>query len=475
MSGQLSASSIPRVCAQCGRVLDESVNDVGCLHCLVGELAADVAGETPRGENGSTRSFQHYEILLRESGQLWELGRGAMGVTYKALDTNLRLPVALKVIHGRHSAHPEARSRFLREARVAARLRHPNVASVFHYGTLTAPAGPESFPEPVLGLPAEEGARVPTCFYAMELVEGETLDARLRRTGPLAPTTAVEIALGIAAALEAAEKRGLIHRDLKPANVMLAADAEGEAAVKVIDFGLAKAVRAADAGELDEAGADGEPSTRGVFLGTLRFASPEQFDGRPLDSRADIYALGATLWTLLTGEPPHGGHTPAEVHDHQLHRPLPVARLARCRRAGAARGVAGTNAGARPGGASRLGAGVARGTPRLPDADAASPGPLAAALGTRRGGGSAGGRGCGFGLPIRRPTVADAAGASGPRPAAPPCKTSDPASLCFPSRIALQPAAIAIISPPASRRKSSRASAKTVLCASSPVPGTNPR
>ena len=277
---------------------------------------------------GTTRSFQHYEIFLRaDDGQPWELGRGAMGVTYKALDTNLRAPVALKVIHARHSAQPEARARFLREARIAARLRHPNIASVFHYGTMSAPA---PAPLPTLELLAGDESP-PTCFYAMELVEGETLYSRLRRTGPLPPAEAVEIALGIAAALEAAEKRGLIHRDLKPANVMLAADAEGAAAVKVIDFGLAKAVRATDAGELDEAGADGGPSTRGAFLGTLRFASPEQFDGRPLDSRADIYALGATLWTLLTGEPPHGGHTPAEVHDHQLHRPLPVARLADAR------------------------------------------------------------------------------------------------------------------------------------------------
>src|SRR5260370_5752118 len=191
------------------------------------------------------------------------------------------------------------RERFLREARAAAALRHPNVAAVFQFG-----ASPDAS----------------HCYYAMEVVEGETLEARVRRDGPLNAKSALEIAIQITRALMAAAAHGLIHRDLKPGNIMLRrGDTDtAEPEVKVIDFGLAKAI--ADAG--------GETDlTHGEFVGTPNFASPEQFGSGPVDGRSDIYSLGATLWFALTGLAPHSGSTIKEIRDRQTRDDLPVEQL----------------------------------------------------------------------------------------------------------------------------------------------------
>jgi hypothetical protein len=239
----------------------------------------------------SPRRFDHYQVAIHTDGTHVELGRGAMGITFKAFDTVLGNEVALKVIDARIAAHPEARERFLREARAAARLRHPNVASVFYYGTRKSDA---------------------QCFYAMELVEGETLEARLRRSGPLPPALALEVITQVARALVAIELHGLVHRDLKPANLMLV---EGpELTIKVIDFGLAKA--AATAGSETHI-------THGGFVGTPSFASPEQFDDTSVDVRSDLYSLGITLWEMLTGQTPFRG-TAVEVKYQHQHAPLPL-------------------------------------------------------------------------------------------------------------------------------------------------------
>jgi serine/threonine protein kinase len=155
----------------------------------------------------------------------------------------------------------------------------------------------------------------------MELVEGETLEARVRRDGPVNPKLALEIAIQVTRALMAAAAQGLIHRDLKPGNVMLTRDHFDTTAleVKVIDFGLAKAI--ADAGgEMD--------LTHGQFVGTPNFASPEQFESGPIDARSDIYSLGATLWFALTGLAPHPGSTIEEIRDRQTRDDLPVEQLA---------------------------------------------------------------------------------------------------------------------------------------------------
>src|SRR6266496_3948469 len=209
--------------------------------------------------------------------------RVATGATYLAVDNVLRRKVALKVIQvpvvPTRRDSQAVRERFLREARAAAALRHPNVAAVFQFGA------------------SPDGSH---CYYAMELVEGETLETRVRRDGPLKSQPALEIAIQITRALMAAAAHDLIHRDLKPGNIMLTTESE----VKVIDFGLAKAV--ADAGgEMD--------ITHGEFVGTPNFASPEQFESGPVDVRSDIYSLGATLWFALTGKTPFAGRNLEEI------------------------------------------------------------------------------------------------------------------------------------------------------------------
>ena len=240
--------------------------------------------------------FQHYEVLRKPDGTLHELGRGAMGVTYKAFDTNLRFHVVLKVINPAFLDSEVVRQRFLREARAAAGLRHANVASVFHLGN-------------------EDD----TYFYAMEFVDGETVDARLRRDGPLPLRMALDIALQVTRALVAADKQKLVHRDIKPANIMLHDEDDGGIAVKVIDFGLAKAVDGDGVGEMT--------LTQGGFLGTPHFASPEQLEEKEVDIRSDIYSLGVTLWSMLTGKAPFSGSM-AQVMSKHLYKAVPVEQLA---------------------------------------------------------------------------------------------------------------------------------------------------
>jgi serine/threonine protein kinase len=266
-----------------------------------------------------------YTIEHHADGSAWELGHGAMGVTYRAIDKALDRPVALKIINtdrGSHSA--EARERFMREARAAAALRHQNVATVYQFGVRE---------------------KTGQFFYAMEMVEGETLEERVRRLGPLDVLTTIDIALQVSAALEAAEQRGLVHRDLKPGNLMLVDDSEnggevgrdhsllaaasarrkqtasrngGIPTVKVIDFGVAKAVA-----EKTNAMA----LTHGGFVGTPAFASPEQFTNAPVDVRSDIYSLGATLWFSLTGHILFNGRTIEEIRDARRTKPLPIEQL----------------------------------------------------------------------------------------------------------------------------------------------------
>jgi serine/threonine protein kinase len=271
-----------RICSSCGREFSAPLEY--CPICMLnGALAAGAASDAPSCEAAlappgepMTLRFEHYELLQAEDGQPLELGRGAMGVTYKALDVDLRCPVALKVINGRYLADELAKLRFLREARAAASVRHPNVASVFRLG--------------------QSGENY---FYAMEFVEGETLHNLIKRTGQLDAKLALEIARQVAAGLAAVHKKNLVHRDIKPSNIMVSLDERGRPAAKIIDLGLAKAI--------DEPLTEAAISMPGVFAGTPEFASPEQFAGVNVDIRSDLYSLGVTLWEMLTGQVPFRG------------------------------------------------------------------------------------------------------------------------------------------------------------------------
>jgi uncharacterized membrane protein YkvA (DUF1232 family)/predicted Ser/Thr protein kinase len=277
------------VCSVCGEPLNAKGD---CLACLL----RTGLGEKSVKTKPSTLVFGDFEVEQNADSSCRELGHGAISVTYLAADKVLRRRVALKVINVPAAARGSqaVRERFLREARAAAALRHPNVAAVFQFGA--SPDGTH-------------------CYYAMELVEGETLGARVRRDGPLNVKEALEVAIQITRALVAAAAHDLIHRDLKPSNIMLTTESE----VKVIDFGLAKAITDAG-GEMD--------LTRGEFVGTPSFASPEQFGSGPVDARSDIYSLGATLWFALTGLAPHFGKTLEEIRDRKTRDDLPVAQLA---------------------------------------------------------------------------------------------------------------------------------------------------
>jgi serine/threonine protein kinase len=239
--------------------------------------------------------FEHYQLMTGEDGKPVELGRGAMGVTYKALDVDLRCAVALKVISEKYLGDESARLRFLREARAAASVRHPNVASVFHLGRTGQ-----------------------NYFYAMEFVEGETLENLIRRSGRLEVKLALEIATQVAAGLAAIHEQNLVHRDIKPTNIMVRSENEGGVTAKIIDLGLAKT--------LDDSVSEAGISLPGAFVGTPEFASPEQFGGVGVDIRSDLYSLGVTLWEMVTGKTPFRG-SPGEVMSQHQRAPIPLERL----------------------------------------------------------------------------------------------------------------------------------------------------
>jgi serine/threonine protein kinase/tetratricopeptide (TPR) repeat protein len=347
-----------RICETCGSPIEmTSSGDLGCMVCLLDAALDRDAEQSEAAFASALDQLGAYTIERHVDGSAWELGHGAMGVTYRAIDKVLDRPVALKIINtdlGSHRA--EARERFMREARAAAALRHPNVATVYQFGI------------------REETGQF---FYAMELVDGETLEERVRRLGPLDVLTTIDMALQVTAALAAAEERGLVHRDLKPGNLMLVSH-DGERApstatpafarlrrgrqrrgysaplavaptrsgrrgadrndevgralrarqkrtaqravptIKVIDFGVAKAVS-----EKTNAMA----LTHGGFVGTPAFASPEQFTNAAVDVRSDIYSLGVTLWYLLTVQMPFSGRTIQEIRDARRSKPLPVEQL----------------------------------------------------------------------------------------------------------------------------------------------------
>ena len=290
-----------RTCPSCGNEFSGAMEF--CPVCMLRKGLADrvESGESsvsedtvkPTAPNQPAQRFEHYELVTGDDGKSVELGRGAMGVTYKAFDVDLHCPVTLKVISERYLGDESARLRFLREARAAASVRHPNVASVFHLGRTGS-----------------------SYFYAMEFVEGETLEKLIKRSGRLEVKLAMEIATQVAAGLAAVHEQNLVHRDIKPSNIMVSLKKERSVTAKIIDLGLAKT--------LDESASEAGLSWPGAFVGTPEFASPEQFAGVSVDIRSDLYSLGVTLWEMVTGQTPFRG---AEVmHQHQ-HGHLPREQL----------------------------------------------------------------------------------------------------------------------------------------------------
>ncbi len=233
-----------------------------------------------------------------------ELGRGGMGVVYKARDTRLGRPVALKMIPAEALQNAELRRRLAQEARAASSLSHPAVATVFDY--------------------VEEGQEH---FIVYEYVEGTTLRARLK--GPrLDVDQVLEIGTQLADGLTAAQDRSIVHRDLKPENIMLVRGAGDTRRVKILDFGLAKVCPAlSGTDEASRASTESAPGTAaGLLVGTINYMSPEQVEGDPVDHRADIHALGLVLYEMATNSNPFVGKSRTSTMANILRENAPPVR-----------------------------------------------------------------------------------------------------------------------------------------------------
>ena len=229
---------------------------------------------------GSTIS--RYKILAK-------LGEGGMGVVYKAQDTKLERPVALKFLPSHLLGNEEVRKRFHREAKSAAALSHPNVCTVFEIDEADNQT-----------------------FIAMELIEGESLDEKIAR-GPLPLDETLAIAQQIAEGLQAAHDRGVIHRDVKPENILV--DPKGH--VTIMDFGLAQLQQASRLTKADQT------------LGTTTYMSPEQAQGAEVDHRTDVWALGVVLYEMLVGERPFKGeYDSAILYSILNEQPEPITSFA---------------------------------------------------------------------------------------------------------------------------------------------------
>ncbi len=245
------------------------------------------------GDSMIEGTLSHYKILQK-------VGQGGMGEVYSARDQKLGRIVALKILPPDVALDPERMSRFIQEAKAASAINHPNVASIY-----------------------ELNNDADIHFIAMELVEGETLQDRIKR-GPLPHADILEIAFQASSALEEAHSKGVIHRDIKPVNMMLTPSGQ----LKILDFGLAKMLRdSAEDGLLQPL----IPQTHsGMLLGTVQYLSPEQALGRKVDGRSDLFSLGTVLYQLATGQLPFHGQNAIEMIESILHvQPEPPSKVNR--------------------------------------------------------------------------------------------------------------------------------------------------
>ena len=225
------------------------------------------------------------------------LGRGGMAEVRRAVDTRLGRQVAVKQLRTDLATDPTFQARFRREAQSAAGLNHPTIVAVYDTGEETDPVTGVSIP-----------------YIVMELVEGQTLRDVLRDGRKILPERALELTQGVLDALSYSHKAGIVHRDIKPANVMLT----GNGSVKVMDFGIARAVADTSATMTQTA----------AVIGTAQYLSPEQARGETVDARSDVYSAGCLLYELLVGRPPFVGESPVSVaYQHVREAPVPPSQL----------------------------------------------------------------------------------------------------------------------------------------------------
>src|SRR5690348_1550840 len=238
----------------------------------------------------------HYRIQAK-------LGEGGMGVVYRAFDTHLDRPVAIKILRADATTSPERKRRFQQEAKAASALNHPNIVHIYD---ISSSGGSD--------------------YIAMEFVEGKTLEQLIGKNG-LALRNTLKYAIQVADALARAHAAGIVHRDLKPANIMVSEDGR----VKLLDFGLAKLVETSVA-----AGADSEASTvtittradvqteEGMIVGTIAYMSPEQAEGKKVDARSDVFSFGSVLYEMVTGRRPFEGANKISTLSAILHKEPPA-------------------------------------------------------------------------------------------------------------------------------------------------------
>jgi predicted Ser/Thr protein kinase len=244
------------------------------------------------------QTLKHYEVEE-------QLGKGGMGVVYRARDTQLGRPVALKVLAPEFSRDEDRKKRFLQEARAASAVNHPAIAPIYEVGE-----GPEGL------------------FIAMELVEGRTVKA-LIQARELDLLGGIEVAMQVAGGLQKAHEAGIVHRDIKPENVVVTPDGHA----KILDFGLAKLLEPTTPASARSADEISHMETlaktqAGFVLGTLRYMSPEQARGQAIDHRSDIFSLGVVLYEMVTGQLPFSGSTPLDtLHAIAFEETRPVSAL----------------------------------------------------------------------------------------------------------------------------------------------------
>ncbi|MEO7675002.1 MAG: protein kinase, partial [Pyrinomonadaceae bacterium] len=258
----------------------------------VAKVANEIEIETEKLESG--KSFGHYEIIE-------QIGEGGMGVVYLAKDTRLDRKTAIKVLPGNVAQDEERMRRFVREAKSASALNHPNILTIYEIGETDN-----------------------THFIATEYIEGETLRERLKGSS-VNLKSALDIATQVASALDAAHRTGIVHRDIKPENVMVRPDG----VVKILDFGIAKLTEKQSDVDLDpEALTAINAQTRpGMIIGTAAYMSPEQAQGKIVDARSDIFSFGVVLYEMLAGKPPFEGVNAIETIGSILNKePVPLSR-----------------------------------------------------------------------------------------------------------------------------------------------------